>query len=181
MLALLDRDGVLNEEQPNYVKTPGELVMIPGAALAVARLNRAGWQVAVCTNQSCVGRGIVSADMLERIHGKLRDELAREGARLDAIYIAPDAPWAATDMRKPGPGMLRAAMSRFRAWPEEAVMIGDSLRDMQAAAKTGCRRILVRTGHGARTQAEGLPADVLPVAVHETLALAVDALLGAAP
>ena len=176
-LALLDRDGVLNEDRPDFVKHPGELVMLPGSAAAVARLNVAGIRVAVCTNQSCIGRGIVGADMMERIHQTLRDRLAEAGARVDAIFVAPDPPWAATERRKPGPGMLREAMAQFRIAPHDAVMVGDTTGDMQAALAAGVRRILVRTGKGAATQAQGLPAGILPVAVHDDLAAAVAALL----
>jgi D-glycero-D-manno-heptose 1,7-bisphosphate phosphatase len=178
MLILLDRDGVLAEEVPNYVKHPGELVMIPGAAAAVARLNRAGHRIAICTNQSVVGRGIIGEDMLARIHDHLRDLLAREGASIDAIFFAPDPPWAATDRRKPKPGMLREALSRFRADPAETPMVGDSLGDLQAALAAGCKRVLVRTGHGAKTQAAGLPSELAPVAVHADLAAFVEQLLG---
>ena len=105
--------------------------------------------------------------------------LATAGARLDHILVAPDAPWAATPRRKPGNGMLREAMSHFQVAPAQAVFIGDSLSDLQAAASAGCHRMLVRTGHGRDTQAAGLPRDVLPVGVHETLADAVEALLTA--
>jgi D-glycero-D-manno-heptose 1,7-bisphosphate phosphatase len=178
MLILLDRDGVLVEEVPNYVKHPGELAMIPGAAAAVARLNRAGHKLAVCTNQSVVGRGIIGLDMLERIHEHLRDQLAREGARLDAIFHCADPPWAATDRRKPGCGMLREALARFRADPAQTPMVGDSLGDMQAALAAGCRRVLLRTGHGAKTQAAGLPPELAPVAVHADLPAFVESLLG---
>lgn len=178
-LIMLDRDGVLNENPPNYVKNPDELIAIPGSAAAVARLNNAGMRVVLCTNQSAVGRGIIDMAMLERIHDKLRDLLATAGARLDHILVAPDAPWAATPRRKPGNGMLREAMSRFQVAPAQAVFIGDSLSDLQAAASAGCHRMLVRTGHGRDTQAAGLPRDVLPVGVHETLADAVEALLTA--
>jgi D-glycero-D-manno-heptose 1,7-bisphosphate phosphatase len=181
MLALLDRDGVLNEDRPDFVKNPGELRLIPGAAEAVARLNRAGWLVAVCTNQSCVGRGIVGMDMLERIHHALRDGLAQAGARLDAIYVAPDAPDAATEMRKPRPGMLLRAMAEWRHSADRTVMIGDALRDLQAAAAAGVPRILVRSGKGAKTQAAGLPPHVLPVKIHNSLGEAVTALLEAPP
>jgi D-glycero-D-manno-heptose 1,7-bisphosphate phosphatase len=177
-LVLLDRDGVLNVDRPDYVRNPGELAMLPGAAEAVARLNAAGLLVAVCTNQSPIGRGIFDEAMLERIHGRLRDELAREGARLDAIFHCPDAPGAPSRCRKPAPGMLADALARFGASAGETPFVGDSLTDMQAAAALGCPRHLVRTGHGARTQAQGLPDAVLPVAIHATLADAVDALLG---
>lgn len=178
-LVLIDRDGVLNEDRTGSVKSPDELKMIPRAAEAVARLNDAGIKVAVVTNQSVVGRGIIDVAMLERIHAKLHDELARAGARLDALFVAPDRPDAATERRKPRPGMLREALARFRAPAWDTPMIGDSLTDLKAATAAGCRRVLVRTGKGALTQAAGLPPDVLPVAVHEDLWAAVDALLSA--
>jgi len=178
-LVLLDRDGVLNVDRPDYVKNPGELVMLPGSAAAVARLNAAGILVAVCTNQSPIGRGIFGEDMLARIHARLRDELAREGARLDAIFHCPDAPGAPSRCRKPAPGMLEEALRRFGAAARETPFVGDSATDMQAAAALGCPRHLVRTGHGARTQGQGLPPETLPVAIHETLADAVEALLSA--
>ena len=177
MLVLLDRDGVLNHDRDDYVKSPGELEMIEGAAEAVAALNRAGHQVALVTNQSAVGRGVIPAAMLERIHDDLRDRLARAGAHLDAILVCTDAPWAASERRKPGSDMLREALAQFRAEPGPTPMIGDTLVDLQAAARAGCRRILVRTGKGAATQAAGLPGEVLPVAVYDDLAAAVAALL----
>lgn len=179
MLVLLDRDGVLNENRDDYVKSPAELVMLPGAAAAVARLNAAGHRVAVCTNQSAVGRGIVAPAMLERIHEALREHLAGAGARLDALFFCPDPPWAASDRRKPGSGMLLEAMRQFRIAPHDTVMIGDDLVDLQASARAGIRRILVRTGKGRKTLATGIPAEVLPVAVHEDLAAAVVSLIGA--
>ena len=93
-LVLLDRDGVLNQDIPDdYVKSPAELVMLPGVGEAVARLNARGLTVAICTNQACVGRGIIDEAMLTRIHDSLRDHLARAGARIDAIFFAPDPPW----------------------------------------------------------------------------------------
>jgi D-glycero-D-manno-heptose 1,7-bisphosphate phosphatase len=177
-LVLLDRDGVLNRDRADYVKSPAELEMIAGSAAAVARLNAAGIAVALCTNQSAVGRGIIDAGMLDRIHDRLRDELARAGARLDAIHACPDAPGQRSTHRKPAPGMLLDAMQRFRVAGHDATMIGDSLRDLEAALAAGAARVLVRTGHGAATQAAGLPPGLLPVGVHEDLAAAVDAMLG---
>ncbi|WP_374444715.1 D-glycero-alpha-D-manno-heptose-1,7-bisphosphate 7-phosphatase [Stella sp.] len=177
-LALLDRDGVLNVDLAHSVRHPGELEMIPGAAAAVARLNGAGIPVAVVSNQSVVGRGIVSPEMLERINDRVRTALAREGGRIDAWFVCPDPPDRPTERRKPRPGMLREALARFRTAPADAVMVGDALTDLEAAAAAGCRRVLVRTGKGAATQARGLPAHLLPVAVHDDLAAAVAALLG---
>ncbi len=178
MLILLDRDGVLNRDYPDdYVKSPDELIILPGVGQAVAQLNARGWPVAVCTNQACIGKGIIDEAMLGRIHAKLYDALARDGGKIDALFFAPDPPWAATARRKPGPGMLREAMTRFRASPQETVFIGDSLTDLQAAASAGARRILVRSGKGAQTQAKGIPADLLPVTVAEDLSDAVARLL----
>ncbi len=178
-LVMIDRDGVLNEEIGKYVSNPGELRMIPGAARAVARLNAANIRVAICTNQGVVGRGIIDQTMLDRIHEKLKDELAREGAHVDALFACTDHPEQPSRRRKPAPGMLEEALRQFGANAAESPMIGDNLRDLEAAATAGCPRHLVRTGHGAEVQAKGIPPSVLPVRVHETLADAVDALLGA--
>ena len=182
MLILLDRDGVLNEDYPgDYVKSPDALIMLPGVGKAVARLNARGWPVAVCTNQSCIGRGIIDEARLALIHDHLRSHLARDGGRLDAIFFAPDAPWAASDRRKPGPGMLREAMARFRIGPADTVFIGDNVIDLQAAKSAGCRSMLVRTGKGRSMLAKGLPSDVLPVTVVEDLTEAVDRLTAGQP
>ena len=178
MLVLLDRDGVLNEDRADFVKSPGELVLIAGAADAVARLTRTGHKVAIVTNQSCVGRGLIDEHMLARIHDHLRQLLHRAGARIDGIFHCSDPPWAATERRKPGPAMLREARRHFRTAAEDCVMIGDSLSDLEAAQRAEMRRILVRTGKGAATQGKGIPTHVLPVAVYDDLAEAVDALLG---
>jgi D-glycero-D-manno-heptose 1,7-bisphosphate phosphatase len=177
-LVMLDRDGVLNADRPDSVKTPDELVMLPGAGQAVARLNRANVKVALVSNQSIVGRGVISTEMLERIQWKLREVLARDGAQLDFVSICTDPPWAASDRRKPGDAMLRETLRRFSLSPAQAVLIGDALSDLQAAAKAGCGRILVRTGKGAATQAAGIPPELLPVAVRADLAEAVAHLLG---
>ena len=176
-LVMLDRDGVLVHERADYVKHPGELVMMPRAAEACAQLNRAQIKVAVVSNQSVVGRGIISAEMLERIHQKLQAELAAEGARLDLLLTCTDPPWASGERRKPKPGMLREALAHFRVNPQEAVMVGDQLSDLQAARAAGVIPILVRTGKGAETQAQGLPRDILPVSVYDGLYGAVEALL----
>ena len=176
MLVLLDRDGVLNRDRPDYVKTPDELVMIEGSAAAVARLNRAGHRVAAVTNQSAVGRGLIDAAMLGRIHDRLRSHLAAAGAHLDALIECTDPPWAPSERRKPEPGMLREALARFGAAAAETPMIGDSLRDLEAAAAAGCRRYLVRTGNVRKTEGR-VPRDLEPVRVFDDLGDTVDHLL----
>ncbi len=174
MLILLDRDGVLNEDRPDFVKNPGELIMIPGAAEAVARLKNAGHHLAIVTNQSCIGRGIISTDMLDQIHQKLMQALHAVGGDIDHIYVAPDAPWEASENRKPGAGMIYQALDRFRSSHSNAVMIGDAKRDLEAATKAGVHRILVQTGKGMKTQKEGLSEQLLPVSVAKDLAEATD-------
>jgi len=177
-LVLLDRDGVLNEDREDYVKSPAEVIMIPGSARAVARLNRAGFKVALCTNQSAVGRGIITRERLDQINAHIRDQLAKEGGRIDAIFFCPHRPEENCPCRKPKPGMLLEALRRFGANAADTPMAGDGLRDLQAAKAAGCKRHLLRSGNGAKTQADGIPHGVLPVHVHENLAAMVDALLG---
>lgn len=179
MLILLDRDGVLNEDRADFVKTPAELAMLPGAADAVARFNRAGHKVAVVSNQSGVGRGLMTMADLGAVHAALAAHLEKAGAFLDALIVCTDPPWAATPRRKPGPGMLEEALAQFDAAADDAVMIGDALRDLEAAAALGVRRVLVRSGKGRDTEA-ALTAAVAPVAVYDDLAAAADAVLAAA-
>jgi D-glycero-D-manno-heptose 1,7-bisphosphate phosphatase len=168
-IVLLDRDGVLNEDRADYVKHPGELVLISRVGEAIARLNAAGIKVAIVSNQSAIGRGIISLGMLEQINERLLSELAKAGAKIDLFLVCTDAPGMPSERRKPAPGMLREALSHFRMVPADAVMIGDQLSDLRAAKAAGVARFLVRTGKGAQTQASGLPADILPVSVYDSL------------
>ena len=176
-LVLLDRDGVLNEDRGKYVRTPDGLVMIPGSAEAVARLNARGVKVAVVTNQGGVGRGLMTDATLGEIHDWLRQELAAADAWLDAIYFCSDHPDHPTERRKPAPGMLLEALAEFGADPATTPMIGDTLRDMQAGQALGCPRFLVRTGRGEETLGNGLTPEVEPVSIHHDLAAVVDILL----
>jgi len=173
-LVLIDRDGVLNVDRPESVRHPDELEMIPGAADSVARLNKAGFITALVTNQAVVGRGEVTLAMLDYIHAKMHTLLRQAGAHLDAEFVCTDA--RPSPRRKPAPGMLLEALTRFNAVAAETPMIGDALRDLEAAAAAGCPRVLVLTGKGAET-AQNLPEHVRPVAIHADLAAAVDALL----
>jgi D-glycero-D-manno-heptose 1,7-bisphosphate phosphatase len=149
-LVLLDRDGVINHDTVEYVKCPEEFVPIDGSIAAIARLHRAGFRVAVCTNQAGVARGYFGLDDLSAIHRKLADLLAAHGARLDGLYYCPHGPDDGCFCRKPRPGMLLAAMSELGRAGEGAVFIGDSARDLEAAEAAGCLPVLVRTGNGAR-------------------------------
>jgi D-glycero-D-manno-heptose 1,7-bisphosphate phosphatase len=176
-LVLLDRDGVINVPRKYHVKSPAELEFLPGAAEALARLSRAGVRVAVCTNQPEVARGIISRRQLDAIHEDMQERLARLGAGIDLILCCTDDCSSAT--RKPEPGMLLAGLQRFGAKPADTPFVGDQLEDLEAAAKARCRRVLVRSGNGGKTEREGLPNTVQPVELHDDLAAFVDAYLGA--
>ena len=175
-LVILDRDGVLNEDRPDHVKSLEEFVMLEKARPAVAKLNAAGIKVAVATNQSSVGRGLIDEATLQQIHEKLHRELAAYQAHVDHIFYAPDHPDAPTHRRKPGPGMMEEALAHFKVKPEETVVIGDALRDLEAAHAAGCRPVLVRTGKGAATE-KALTGAFAQTQVYDNLLTAVVALL----
>ncbi len=151
-LILLDRDGVINFDSADYIKGADEWTAIPGAIRAIARLKRSGWQVAVCTNQAGVGRGLLSEADLAEIHRKLADALEAEGVALDALTHCPHHPDDGCECRKPRPGMLLAMMARLHASPTETFYVGDDLKDVEAAQNAGCTPVLVRTGHGSEVE-----------------------------
>lgn len=177
MIVLLDRDGVVNVELNGHVTAPNQIELIRGSAAAIARLNRAGIKTALVTNQSAVGRELIDEQTLGRIHARLAELLAAEDAHLDIVVYCTDPPWAPTARRKPNPGMIWEAARMLDAFPPNAVMIGDDLRDLVAASRAGCRRILVRTGKGADIEHAGVPRHVQPLLVRDNLAAAVDHLL----
>ena len=158
-LIVLDRDGVINHDSDQFIKSPDEWRPIPGSLEAIARLNHAGYRVIVATNQSGVGRGLFDMGTLNAIHEKMHRALAQVGGRIEAVYYCPDTAESESTYRKPAPGMLLDALRRFRVAPDAAVMIGDSLRDLQAAEAVGCQPVLVLTGNGRDTLRDGgLPA-----------------------
>ena len=179
MLVMLDRDGVINEDRADSVKSIDELVLIEGAAQAIAKLNHAQAKVAIITNQSVVGRGTITSQQLDTIHDHLRALLAQHGAHVDAIYVCADHPDAASNRRKPAAGMLHEALQHFSADPSQSPMVGDALRDLQAAHAAGCPRYLVKTGKGAALLQEGVPQSLNPVVLCDDLAAAVDVILEA--
>lgn len=160
-LILLDRDGVINAESEAFIKEADEWQALPGSLAAIAQLKRRGFQVAVCSNQSGVGRGLMSEAALERIHDKLLAGLTELGAGLDAVRYCPHHPDDDCDCRKPRPGMLLDIMAELGATPAETVFVGDSLRDLEAAGAAGCRAALVRTGNGATTEAQARAMGVI--------------------
>lgn len=170
-LVILDRDGVINEDSDEFIKSPAEWVPIPGALEAVARLNNAGYCVAVATNQSGIARGLMDVDAVNAIHQCMRARIAAFGGRVDLVAFCPHGPDDGCDCRKPKAGLLREVAQRFGASLTGVPVIGDSLRDIDAARSVGAFPILVRTGKG-RTLAN--PGNVLVV---EDLAAAADIVL----
>jgi D-glycero-D-manno-heptose 1,7-bisphosphate phosphatase len=174
VLILLDRDGVINHDRVDYVKSVDEFHLIDGAVDAIAAMNRLGWKIAVVTNHSCVGKGIITESQLHIIHDDMMQRLRKHDAHIDRIYFAPDHPDRATPRRKPGPGMMIEAMRDFNIPPERSFLIGDALRDLTAAMAAGCHRCLVRTGRGAELAANGLPESVMPVKIIDHLSESID-------
>ncbi|MCB1963263.1 MAG: D-glycero-beta-D-manno-heptose 1,7-bisphosphate 7-phosphatase [Rhodocyclaceae bacterium] len=174
-LIVLDRDGVINQDSDQFIKSPDEWIPVPGSLDAIARLNQSGWRVVLASNQSGVGRGLFGMDMLNAIHAKMVDALAQAGGRLDAIFFCPHAADSTCDCRKPKPGLLRQIESRFNVDLNGVPTVGDSLRDLQAGVAVGCRPYLVLTGKGKLTRDNpDLPAETL---VFPDLAAVVDSLL----
>ncbi len=154
-LVILDRDGVINIDSANYIKSPAEWKPIPGSLEAIARLSQAGYRVVVATNQSGVGRGLFDMDTLNAIHEKMHKALFGAGGRVDAIFYCPHAADSACECRKPKPGMFRRISETLNVNLKGVHAVGDSLRDLQACAVLGCQPILVRTGKGEKTLTEG--------------------------
>ena len=153
-LIILDRDGVINFDSPDFIRAPAEWHAIPGSAEAIGRLTKSGCQVGVASNQSGVGRGFLDRTTLYRIHRKMRRTVAAHGGRIDKIAFCPHLPGSDCDCRKPAPGMLVRLLDYFDCEPGQAVFIGDSAKDIAAAMAAEIQPILVLTGNGQRTAAE---------------------------
>lgn len=150
-LIILDRDGVINQDRDDFVKSPDEWIPIPGSLEAIAKLNQAGMHVVIATNQSGVARGYFDEETLGAIHEKMYHLLAEKKGSVEVIYYCPHGPDDNCDCRKPKSGMYLKALGDFNVAPEEALVVGDSLRDIQAAHAAGCSAALVKTGKGERT------------------------------
>jgi len=174
-LVILDRDGVINVDSDQFIKTPDEWKPIPGSLDAIARLNHAGYRVVIASNQSGIGRGLFDMAALNAINEKMYKALAQAGGRIDALFYCPHPAEANCMCRKPKPGMLEDIARRFNVSLAGVPSIGDSLRDLQAAIAAGGTPILVLTGKGAKTQAAGgLPEHTK---VYQDLAEAVRAII----
>ncbi len=150
-LIILDRDGVINHDSVQFIKSPDEWRPIDGSIAAIVRLNQSGYRVVIATNQSGVGRGLFDMETLNAIHDKMVKTVNQAGGRIDAIFYCPHAADSTCDCRKPKPGMLQEISRRFNVDLSGMPTVGDSLRDIQAGLAVGCAPYLVRTGKGEKT------------------------------
>jgi D-glycero-D-manno-heptose 1,7-bisphosphate phosphatase len=174
-LIILDRDGVINYDSDEFIKSPDEWIPIPGSLEAIAHLNRAGYQVVVASNQSGLARGLFDLSTLDQIHKKMRDELAQVGGVIEAILFCPHGPDENCLCRKPKPGLLEEIAKRFHSDLAGVPAVGDSERDIEAAQTVGAWPILVRTGKGSQTLSEGKISD--DILICDDLAAVVNMLL----
>ncbi len=174
-LIILDRDGVINHDSAEFIKTPDEWIPIDGSLEAIAQLNQAGYTVVVATNQSGISRKLFDMETLNAIHQKMHTAAQHVGATIDAVFFCPHAADFNCDCRKPKPGMIREIAKRYDIDLSDVPVVGDSLRDLQAGFIVGCTPHLVLTGKGQSTvNAGGLPPGSV---VHENLATMVNQLL----
>ena len=179
-LVILGRDGVLNEFRDDHVKAPEEWCPIEGALEAVARLNHAGWHAVVATNQSGIGRGMIDMVSVNAVHGHMLKQLQAVGGRIDAVFFCPHMPEEQCDCRKPQPGLMLDIGKRYGIDLKQVVMVGDTLRDLQAAQEAGCEAHLVCSGRSAgldAAQIQDLVDQVPGTRVHADLAAFAEFLL----
>jgi D-glycero-D-manno-heptose 1,7-bisphosphate phosphatase len=151
---ILDRDGVINHDSDDYIKSPDEWIPIDGSLDAIASLKRAGYRIAVATNQSGLARGYFDLTALNAMHDKLHGLLAQRGVHIDGIFYCPHGPDDHCDCRKPKPGLLYQIRDALDIDLDDTVFVGDSMGDVQAARLVGAQPVLLRTGKGERTLAK---------------------------
>jgi D-glycero-D-manno-heptose 1,7-bisphosphate phosphatase len=176
-LAILDRDGVINFDSDEHIREPEQWQPIPGSLEAIARLCRAEYRVVVITNQSGVGRGLYTVDMMNKINMRMFELVNQKGGEIDALLFCPHAPDAECECRKPKPGLFQEFARRLKVNLTSIPAVGDSLRDLQAARAAGARPVLVRTGKGSQTLAaiqNGDDEELKQVPVFDDLAAFVD-------
>ena len=172
---ILDRDGVINEDSPDYIKTVDEWNPIPNSLQAIAKLCHNGYRVIIASNQSGLARGKVNISALNEIHQKMLTHLAQYGGHIDAIFFCPHEPKQECECRKPKPGLLLNIAERLRIALADVPVVGDKPADIQAALAAGARPVLVRTGQGQATINSGQVPDGVPV--YDNLAAVADALI----
>lgn len=174
-LVILDRDGVINHDRDKGVRKPDEWEPLPGSLEAIASLSQAGYQIAVATNQSGIARGVLEMETLFAIHRHMHESIVQAGGYIDTIVFCPHSDANECDCRKPKPGMLYKISERLGVDLPSVYVVGDSLRDLQAAMAAGAKPILVKTGRGQETLESNKGLDHIPA--YENLAAFVEELL----
>lgn len=177
-IIVLDRDGVINQDSDNYIRSPEEFVPIAGSIEAIANLSNAGFAVCIATNQSGIGRGYFDEEALSDMHHLLCSMVEQAGGSIDGIFYCPHHPDANCACRKPKTGLLEQIEKEFSVELGNSYFIGDSLKDIQAAVAFGCKPILVRTGKGGITERALLEESTLEAAIYDDLSSAVADILG---
>jgi len=154
-LVILDRDGTINHDSDHYIKSLDEWRPIKGSIEAIARLTQADYRVVVATNQSGISRGLFTTRVLFEMHDALQRAVMQAGGRVDAFFFCPHTEAANCQCRKPKPGMLLEVAQRFNVSLKDTYMVGDALKDVQAAVAAGAKPVLVLTGKGKKTRDEG--------------------------
>ncbi|WP_165861595.1 MULTISPECIES: D-glycero-beta-D-manno-heptose 1,7-bisphosphate 7-phosphatase [unclassified Pseudomonas] len=160
-LLILDRDGVINHDSDAYIKSVEEWIPLPGSIEAIAQLSKAGWTVAIATNQSGIARGYYDIATLEAMHARLRTLVAEQGGEVGLVVYCPHGPDEGCDCRKPKPGMLKIIAEHYKVPLAGIWFVGDSLGDLEAAKAVDSQPVLVKTGKGEKTQAKNLPVGTL--------------------
>jgi len=148
---LLDRDGVINEDRPDYVRSWTDFRFLPNALEALAAFGQMGLRLAIVTNQSAVGRGLLAGHELTAIHQQMLDHCVRSGAAIERVFVCPHAPSEGCSCRKPEPGLFTQALAALNERAERCIAVGDSIDDLRAAVAAGVSFVLVRTGRGEET------------------------------
>ena len=160
-LLILDRDGVINYDSDAYIKSVAEWIPLPGSIEAIAQLSKAGWTVAIATNQSGIARGYYDIATLDAMHARLRTLVAEQGGEVGLVVYCPHGPDEGCDCRKPKPGMLKIISEHYKVPLAGIWFVGDSLGDLGAAKAVDSQPVLVKTGKGDKTQAKNLPVGTL--------------------
>lgn len=176
-LIILDRDGVINEDSDDYIKSADEWVPIPGSIEAIAALSKAGYTIAVATNQSGISRHLFDEFDLAAMHQKMCAMVEEQGGEVSGVFFCPHGPDDGCECRKPGIGLLKQIENEFGTSVAGAPFVGDSAKDLLAAKLAGCQPVLVLTGKGAATRQECSDSELAGVAIHTDLNAYKDALL----
>ena len=160
-LLILDRDGVINYDSDAYIKSVDEWIPLPGSIEAIAQLSKAGWTVAIATNQSGIARGYYDIATLDAMHARLRTLVAEQGGEVGLVVYCPHGPDEGCDCRKPKPGMLKIISEHYKVPLAGIWFVGDSLGDLEAAKAVASQPVLVKPGKGEKTQAKNLPVGTL--------------------